>query len=173
MRLSAIRAGQLGGGSLAGRPAFSWAAALITIAAGIAMFILSRIPVQRWRRHQRILDLDPDCQEPRYEFYQETLDQLARLGIERIPSQTPAELSVAAQGSTEHPERFSLVDPLDALTAIYNHVRYGGEENTHDPVLARNQQPWPLPERYKSQAENALERLRQQIDEITAEQTST
>ena len=171
MRIAGIRAGQLGGGSLAGRPSFSWPAAIVTIFLGVLAFLISRVPFRYWLRRRSRKHDDEGHQHPRFRFYRQTLDELRRLGIERRPNQTPVEFASMAADDQTNPRRGALGQPLDVLTSAYNRFRYGYDAGRPDLRDGKASQEEDFgssiivgPE--KQQIETALANLSKQIDQI-------
>jgi hypothetical protein len=132
LKISRIRAGELGGGSLASRELFSWPAAVLGIVMTLAMAVLLRFRAPSWIRRRMRGGTDSELARPSVEFYAETLDQLARVGINRQSSQTPAELVAVASEQLEHPMIPPLAGPLAFLTSSYYRIRFGAsvEENS-------------------------------------------
>jgi len=169
MRISAIRAGELGGGALAGRPGFSWIASITTVLFCILLLILSRMPRQVWWPKKTRRDTAAARHRPQFAFYQETLDQLERLGIQRGADMTPRELATAASDDPQHPDRNALEFPLETLTSVYYRLRYGTplEEPAASP--ASDQATEELDEPHRSRVRTALSQLRVRIDQLTRE----
>jgi len=87
-----IRAGEMGQGALASGTLFSWPAAIIGGVLMLMMIVLFRVPLPKWLRRRIQKQKRRDITRPSVDFYAAALDQLARLGIKRSASQTPAEL---------------------------------------------------------------------------------
>ncbi len=124
-KLAEIRAGELGGGALAIRGLFSWPAAGVGVIATVVMIILSKTRFPGWVRRKVRRRRSQEVLKPTIGFYLATLNQLARLGITRGASQTPAELAVTAGNSFRHHSGPPISDPLDVLTSAFYEMRFG------------------------------------------------
>tara|TARA_R110002049_G_scaffold72490_6_gene187430 strand:+ start:132892 stop:135504 length:2613 start_codon:yes stop_codon:yes gene_type:complete len=178
MRIAAIRAGQLGRGSLAIRPGFSWSAAILTITIGILVFLFSRIPLGRWFSKRRLVQGDQTHQIPKFVFYQQTLEQLKRLGIERETTQTPNEFAVAVGDVHQASGGASLRQPLDVLTTVYNRARYGrkGEHHSseHDSgESTESGESLMIKGPEKLRVDTAMKQLTNRIDELIKREEPT
>lgn len=122
--LSRLRAGELGGGSLASRNWFSWQAAVLAAGIGLAVLSLFRVQfVRRRRRSKRPADLQ--LMTPSVDFYAETIRQIERLGVQQQLGQTPTELSDLAVERFRQSGDISLEQPLRLLTALFYRQRFG------------------------------------------------
>ncbi len=79
LMISRIRAGELGGGSWAGRELFSWPAAVLGVVMTLAIAVLLRVKTPNWIKRRLRRTSAGKAARPSIEFYAETLDQLARL----------------------------------------------------------------------------------------------
>ena len=124
-KAAAIRAGRLGGGSLAVRDFLSWRAAAFAGIVAITLFFLLGMRLPRWigrhiNRQSRLL-----AEQPKIPFYAETLQQMARLGITRTASQTPKEFSDHARVRLQAWGDGQIVQSLQVLTREFCQQRYG------------------------------------------------
>ena len=126
--ISRIRAGNLGGGSLATRQLFSWPAAILGVCLAIAFALAFRVRVPVWVRHRLRRKRERQVSQPTIDFYAETLRQLSRVGLHRRRSQTPAELARDAAGRLEHPSVPPVDGPLNVLTSSFYRQRFGGAD---------------------------------------------
>ncbi|MGC6445009.1 MAG: transglutaminaseTgpA domain-containing protein [Rubripirellula sp.] len=124
--LQRLRAGELGGGSLAGKQVFRWQTALpITLVVGI-LVILSRMRFVMRRRAKTDTLKSMQASTPSIDFYAEAVQIIGPLGIHRELEQTPKELSVMV---TEKLSKLSTDIPSNAfayLTDLFYLRRYGG-----------------------------------------------
>lgn len=127
-RLTQIRAGQLGGGSLASRKLFSWPAAVIGVFLTLFVFVLFRLKTPVWIRRKLRRKMAEKAAVPTVPFYAKTLHLLARVGVERRATQTPAELACDAEQTLNHPMIPSIGGPLGILTSAYYRTRFGKSE---------------------------------------------
>jgi hypothetical protein len=130
-KLAQIRAGELGGGSLASRQSFSWPAAVIGVVMTLVFVVLLRLRAPTWIRKRIGHRMGMDVERPEVEFYAQTLDQLARVGVNRRAEQTPVELAEHAQQRLTHPRMPSISGPLGVLTSAFYKVRFGGADHVN------------------------------------------
>lgn len=128
LTISRIRAGELGGGSWARREHFSWSAAVFGVVMTLVISVLLRVKSPNWIKRRLRRTATGKAARPAIEFYAETLDQLARLGITRRASQTPAELADHATQKLEHPLIPSIAKPMRILTSTFYRLRFGGSD---------------------------------------------
>jgi hypothetical protein len=100
----------------------------------LAIAVLLRVKSPNWIRRRLRRTSAGNAARPAIEFYAETLDQLARVGITRIASQTPAELADHATEKLAHPLIPSIAKPMRVLTSTFYRLRFGNSEN-HKPDL--------------------------------------
>ena len=129
LKINRLRAGELGGGSLAGRSLFSWQAALVTGFLAIVVALLIRLRAPSWLKRKIRGEGEERVDRPLIPFYAETLDQLARIDIHRKASQTPEELTRLATDKLQHPLIPSVADPLGYLTSVFYRLRFGSGDN--------------------------------------------
>lgn len=125
LKLSQIRAGQLGGGTWADSRNFSWPAAIfgVLLALTILTILQFRMPQSWWRRRVR-RNMAGEANMPQVPFFAETIQLLRRVGIHRQPSQTPLELTDNAS-LTLTGERLPPIDsPLRTLTDAFYDTRF-------------------------------------------------
>ncbi|MEM8670235.1 MAG: DUF3488 and transglutaminase-like domain-containing protein [Planctomycetota bacterium] len=127
--ISKIRAGELGGGSLASRNLFSWQGAVVGCIIAFAVVIILRIRPPAWLRHRFRRQRTRVAARPQVEFYAQTLDQLARVGILRAPAQTPDELRQHADQTLEPENEQPLNQPLARLTSFFYRARFGHDDS--------------------------------------------
>lgn len=163
MKINRVRAGELGGGALAGRQLFSLPAAVLGVALTLLAVLLLRVRTPRWLRERFGGDESKRVAKPTITFYAETLDQLGRVGIARKASQTPQELAQSATTKLEHPLVPSVQAPLDLLTARFYQLRFGqtdrGDLEMQGPIEhARQRSP---------EIDSALNELKRSVDLLT------
>jgi transglutaminase-like putative cysteine protease len=129
LKIARIRAGELGGGSLASRDLFSWPAAILGGLLSLLALTLFRVRVPAWIRGRIGRGRSQRAARPTIDFYAETLDQLARVGVRREISQTPAELATAAAEKLQGPLIPPIAAPLGLLTSAYYSLRFGAESS--------------------------------------------
>ena len=130
-----LRAGDLGGGSLAARDFFSLRGALIAMGLMVVLVMLTRIS---WPRlsgsfgssRQIQANGEKTGRSPKYPFYVETLNLAARLGFSKSMGETPSEFvsTVCAQlSSSRAPKKHQeeIVHSLRELTNHYYGCHYG------------------------------------------------
>jgi transglutaminase-like putative cysteine protease len=156
-KIAQIRAGELGGGSLASRQSFSWSAAVVGVVMTLAMAVLLKIRAPTWISRRLRRKNASSIERPDVEFYAQTLDQLARVGVNRRPEQTPVELADQAQRSLSHPRAVSIAGPLGVLTTAFYRVRFGSEPMENG---ARAQ----LPPSLDQDVDEALQQLTHSVD---------
>ena len=125
-----IRAGEVGQPSLKPRTLFSWPAAIFGCILMLMMLSLFRVPLPKWIRHRIQKKKNRNSTRPTVDFYARALDQLARLGIKRSASQTPAELVGDLRSNptiaTMTDETEQIRGPLEFLTNQFYLARFGG-----------------------------------------------
>lgn len=156
-----IRAGELGGGSLAGRNLFSWTGAAIAVALATGLIILVRLGPPTWIRSRLKRSIESRVSMPSVPFYLEVLKQLSRVGMSRQASQTPKELASVASQELQHPLVPEINKPLSILTQAFYQARFGTTESKdQDQVLD------------KQQVDQALQQLAQSVDLLTMQSGS-
>lgn len=156
LKLSKIRAGQLGGGALAIGRGFSWPAAIfgVILVLVVATILQFRMPKSWWRRRRRRAVAD-DAAIPEVPFFAETILLLRRVGIHRSASQTPLELTVGAS-QTLAGDHFPPIDsPLRTLTDAFYDTRFSGK-------AARS----PAPAEVADGVAAALQEVRERVEMI-------
>lgn len=144
MKLSQIRAGQLGGGALAIGKGFSWSAAIF--GAALTIFIVAvlqiRMPKSWWRRRKQRIKMG-EAAMPKVPFFLETIELLQRVGIRRQPSETPLEFTDAAAQKLAQDSLPSVDSPLRTLTDAFYDTRFSsgtsptvGGERTPEEVAS-------------------------------------
>jgi protein-glutamine gamma-glutamyltransferase len=131
--INRVRAGELGGGSLADRGLIGLAAILV-IGGSMAAWVLFRIfrvlrPRSRGQEMEQMA-----AQLPRLEFYLETFRELGRLGMHRSTQQTPAEFTRQATENWSFTNSPSIDGPLAILTRTYYRLRFG-KQAAQDPSV--------------------------------------
>jgi hypothetical protein len=119
-----IRAGQLGGGSLANRNWFSWQAPLV---AGAFLFILVgvlRLRTVRVKKRTGKTALSPTM-TPSIPFYAEAINLVKKLGIEPRLGQTPKEFSQVAISRFRETGEETPASAFSFLTECFYRERYG------------------------------------------------
>lgn len=136
LKLSQIRAGQLGGGNLAIGRDFSWPAAIFGVLFALTILTIFQFRMPRsWWQRRREQRRSGEAAVPEVPFFAETIQLLRRIGIHRQPSQTPLELTNGASLSLAG-ERYPPMDsPLRTLTDAFYDTRFSGK-STHSPASA-------------------------------------
>jgi len=119
-----IRAGQLGGGSLANRNWFSWQAPLV---AGAFLFIVVgvlRLRTVRVKKRTGKTALSPTM-TPSIPFYAEAIHLVKKLGIEPRLGQTPKEFSLVAISRFRETGEETPASAFSFLTECFYRERYG------------------------------------------------
>lgn len=156
MKLSQIRAGQLGGGALAIGRDFSWPAAIfgVILTLVIATIMQFRMPTSWWRRRRRRV-LAGEAKVPEVPFFAETIRLLKRVGIDRAPSQTPLELTAGASGALAADQFPPIDSPLRTLTDAFYDTRFSGKAAQA-----------PAPNNLPDEVAAALEKVRERVEMI-------
>lgn len=162
LMISRIRAGELGGGSWAGREVFSWSAAVFGILITLMVAVLLRVKSPNWIKRRLRRTSARQAARPAIDFYAETLDQLARVGITRAPSQTPAELAAHATTRLEHPLIPSIAQPLQILTSTFYRLRFGSSDNGQPDLVMGS--PIEHARQRNAEVTAALEELTRSVD---------
>ena len=152
-----IRAGDLGGGSLATYNGFSWQAAVGGIGLCFAIVGLAtalRRKPSRWGRKQIRPRTGSTASRSTIDFYSSAMDQLERLGLERATEQTPIEFLRNCASET--------VAPLTVLTTAFYRVRYRGSPLSDGESDAATNPTNPT----HSDVERALSELTRRVDAI-------
>lgn len=129
----AIRAGQLGGGTLAAGRLFSWQAAILGCLVTMVLVVLLRIRQPAWIRKRLRNRSSRNIARPSIDFYAELLNQLERLHVVRKANQTPAELAVVAGDRFRDLDANADARPLELLTTAFYQQRFGGSSETTEP----------------------------------------
>ena len=140
-RIAKLRAGELGGGSLASRQSFSWPAAVLGVVLTLTFVVLLRLRVPTWIKTRMQRKMASNVERPEIEFYAQTLDQLERVGVSRRAEQTPVELAHQAELTLGNRRVPSVARPLALLTTAFYKIRYGSDRHANDTV---GQLPQPL-----------------------------
>jgi transglutaminase-like putative cysteine protease len=171
LKISRIRAGELGGGALASRDLFSWPAAVLGVVMTLVVAVLLRLKIPARIRGRMRRNKAGRIPKPNIQFYAETLDQLARVGIARQASQTPTELETVASDKLAHPMVPSITAPLQLLTSTYYQLRFGSRQ-TADAAL-ENRGPIEHARQRSSEVVLALEELTQSVDLLMVNSNDT
>ncbi len=132
--LAQIRAGRLGQGALASSDFFSWPAMGIFLALSTILLAFLKWGRPRWHRRTPSEVTSQQIPRPSIAFYDQTLIELERLGIERAANQTPEDLLLwvsksftieTADESSSQPTNFTLAQPLEYLTETFYKRRFG------------------------------------------------
>ncbi len=129
-KVAAIRAGGLGGGSLALRDVFSWRGAAIAVILAAMMLFLLKLRLPNWLRRKTRNEQVSIAASPRISFYSDALDQLARLGIRRAAMQSPSEFSRFVAKRLNSSGAARIMRPLTVLTDEFCRQRYGRVEHS-------------------------------------------
>ncbi|MFK8111007.1 MAG: DUF3488 and DUF4129 domain-containing transglutaminase family protein [Rubripirellula sp.] len=164
LAISRIRAGELGGGSLAGRDLFSWPAAVLGVGLALLALVLMKVRTPEWLRKRIQRGRGDPVAQPKIAFYQETLQQLARVGIHREASQTPVELADDASLQLDHPMIPSVRTPLETLTNTFYRLRFGSVENRGDLEMGG---PIEHARQRSREVDDALLELKHSVDLMT------
>jgi protein-glutamine gamma-glutamyltransferase len=137
LKISRIRAGELGAGSLAGRETFSWPSAaagiLVSLAAVAAyQFGFPRLSTRRGAGSNS----GTLIAKPSVAFFAEAMTLLERLGFQREAGQTPKEFtSKTAETLESTAQPLSISSALRTLTSAYYQERFASNARI-DVVLA-------------------------------------
>jgi hypothetical protein len=170
-----IRAGELGGGTLASGKLFSWPAAIVSGIIVMLVVLLLRYRPPAWWHRTRRSTRSIGTAEPAIAFYAQTLRQLHRLGLSRESSQTPVEFSRIAEDRLLAADPQPPVQALHFLTQAFYQVRYGsgapsnGLEPTGDVEHAHS----PYSDQNLSRVERALAELTRGIDSIVGQRVNS
>jgi protein-glutamine gamma-glutamyltransferase len=137
LKISRIRAGELGAGSLAGRELFSWPSAVAGILISLAAVAAYQLGVPRLNRH-RGKGAAPamSIAKPSVAYFAEAMALLERLGFQRRIGQTPREFTTKTAESLENSAQpISLAGALGALTSAYYRERFSSN-SSEDSVFA-------------------------------------
>ena len=167
IKISRLRNGELGGGSLAGRSLFSWQAAALTGFLAVIVALLLRMRAPAWLKHQIRGRGQKGIERPLIPFYAETLDQLARIDIRRESSQTPDELRQFATEKLQHPLIPSIADPLGYLTSVFYRLRFGSGDN--EGLDLEMSAPIEHARQRSVEVDEALSALKKSIDLMTTD----
>jgi hypothetical protein len=132
---------------------------------------LLRLRTPAWIRRRLRRNLSGRVAKPTISFYAETLDQLARVGVDRKASQTPSELAAYASEKLAHPMIPPVATPLHVLTTMFYRLRFGhmddpqaGLETTAPFEHARQRNP---------EVAQALAELTQSVDLLMVNSSHT
>ncbi|MGB7326802.1 MAG: transglutaminaseTgpA domain-containing protein [Rubripirellula sp.] len=167
-----VRAGELGGGSLAGRNLFSWPAAVLGIGLTLLTAMLLRIQTPKWLRRQRDVRSEEAVAIPTIPFYAQTLDQLSRVGVHRSAAQTPSELAIDATSRLQYPQAPSIKESLEILTKAFYRTRFGGDLSDLEPLAKLEHDLSPDPGKEPQAVHDALAELTQNVNLLTSIQTA-
>lgn len=125
LKLSQVRAGQLGGGALAIGRDFSWPAALfgVVLTLSVVALLQLRMPRSWWQRRRQRAKAG-EAAVPEVPFFAEAIQLLRRAGIHRQPSQTPLELTDRASSSLAGEHLPPIDSPLRTLTDAFYDTRF-------------------------------------------------
>jgi hypothetical protein len=158
-KISKIRAGELGGGSLASQKSFSWSAAAVGVVITLLLAVLLKLRGPTWIRKRLIGNHASNVEQPDIEFYAQTLDQLARVGISRRAEQTPVELADEAERRLRRPDVTSIAGPLGVLTSAFYKIRFGTAAKADDGLAE-------IPPMLGQDIDQALQQLTGNVDLI-------
>jgi len=157
LKISRVRAGELGAGTLAGREIFSWPIALIVMALLFSTVLSYQVIASRWMgRKAKSKLLSEALAKPSIAFFAEVVSLLERLGIHRRPGQTAKEFTAAAASSLQRDESPSLSGPLTDLTTAFYQERFGSAA-----TVSESESPTLRQERINA----ALGRVRERVNE--------
>ena len=129
------------GGAIDGENWFSWPVALlIMFAGGLSVLIWKFIRwLPRWAPQlAKKLGLGHGMDDVRQHFYRQCLRLLHRAGFVRQSSQTPAEYTQAVgETLSQRQQWMDAPQTLDALTAAYYRLRFGGRKSLTNAELQR------------------------------------
>jgi transglutaminase-like putative cysteine protease len=168
LRISRIRAGELGGGSLASRDLFSWPAAVLGVVLTLFVAVLLRFRPPAWIKRHTDRSRAQRVAQPSIAFYAETLDQLARIHLYREACQTPAEFADAASKRLEHPMIPAASKPLDLLTSAFYRLRFGDDASSGDQADLEMTPPIEHDRHRSAEVDKALDELTKSVDLMVA-----
>lgn len=155
LKVSRIRAGELGAGALAGRE-FSWRSALSGIAVFLAAVIAYQWGVRRWLMGDKEGNETERVAKPSIVFFAEAMALLERLGIFRRPGQTPQEYMTKAAFTLDRADSAPLRGPLEELTSAFYRERFGAGSQEGSAETAEDQ---------TQRVQLALDRIRQRVED--------
>lgn len=124
-RIQRFASGNLHGGALAAGKWFSIPAAIGGIAITIGLLLMLRLRFPGWFHwRRRSVSKANETARAQLPFYAETVQQLARLGLQREGTMTPQEL-VRRTDQQIGSEKENLLPPLQFLTDLYYAIRFG------------------------------------------------
>lgn len=124
--LRSIQDGRLVSGGLANQQGFPWKAAIFICVIIAGMIGVLRYLSNRWK-HSRIRKRSlGKAVRPSLDFYASALENLDRIGIRRLASETPVEVERKVESTLSKLEQDSLAGPLRVLTAAFYQIRYRG-----------------------------------------------
>ncbi len=166
-----IRAGELGGGSLAWRNVFSWQAAVMAGLLTLVVMVLLRFRPPAWIRRRLSQKAAQAIAVPSVPFYLEVLRQLERLGLVRSASQTPEELKQVAMERYCDPALHPLKESLQFLTSTFYQHRFGRSVDLEKPLSIEHAHRLGADPR-QVQVDQALAELTQSVDSVLIQQSN-
>ncbi len=180
LQVSRVRAGELGGGSLANRDLFSWPAAAGAVLVAVLGIVLYRVGLPQRTGHRRgSMGLSEQAAKPSIEFFAEAIALLERIGIRRPANQTPLQWANLAATALAEPSLVDAGEPLDVLTDAFYRQRFGPHVEDTVRYAAQAKDPPPTAnasqgaDGWVSQADSsavntALVQLRSRVEAIEA-----
>ncbi len=125
LKVSRIRAGELGAGALAGRDLFSWPSAILGIILSLAAVAIYQWGLPSWLIGPKTSAVDQAVALPSIAFFAEALALLKALGFQRRSAQTPQEFMADTANELQRAETVPLSAPLLELTSAFYTERFG------------------------------------------------
>jgi protein-glutamine gamma-glutamyltransferase len=133
LMINRVRAGELGGGSLADRGLIGLAT-IVVIGGAVSVWVLIRIFRVLRPRSAGQMTGPSAAPLPRLEFYLETVNELGRLGLHRSTHQTPQEFTRQTTENWSFTRAPGVDGPLAVLTSTYYRLRFG-KQAASDPAV--------------------------------------
>jgi len=131
LKISRVRAGELGAGALADGPQFSWLSAILVIAILLLGLIAYQVGPPNWlARGSDDSVVKMEVQRPTIPFFVELMTTLESIGIVRRIGQTPLEYTRDAAARLATPDTESVSEPLADLTSAFYHQRFAESSGT-------------------------------------------
>lgn len=126
LKVSRVRAGELGAGALADGTLFSWPTALAVIVILLFTRAAYQLLLPRWMLRNRGNEkANDEVLTPTIPFFAETVSLLETVGMRRRRGQTPKEFTSSAANQLADGEQASLAGPLSELTTAFYVERFG------------------------------------------------
>jgi hypothetical protein len=159
LKVSRVRAGELGAGALADGTLFSWPTALVVIVVLLIALAAYQLILPRWLLRNRGNEkANEEILAPTIPFFAETVSLLETVGMRRRRGQTPKEFTYSAANQLAGGKEASLAGPLTELTTEFYVERFGKDSPSEGGEASATRE-----QRIKL----ALLRLRELVAELT------